>query len=457
MTDTPTDTRGTVITIFGITGDLARRKLLPALYHLVKDNLLPVGTKFVGVTRGETTAEKLLSDVELCVLETDSVCDPVALRKFQESLRVIQLDPTDRKSYSILESTLDDLDNESSTKLNRLFYLSIPPDTYTTVVENLSQSTAVSRENNRSVRLLVEKPFGWDLESAKELVDMTNKYFDESEVFRIDHYLAKGTAQNILAFRASNPLFNNVWNSAHIDRVSIVTSEKIGLAGRGVFYDPVGALRDQIQSHVMQLLALTTLELPADINEATLKEAKTALLQAVRVTDPSQAVRAQYKGYVTDIEKTSSNTETFAAIPLTIDNERWQGTSIQLATGKKLAEKYSCIRVHFKSEGAMAGNVLTFRLEPNEGIEITLQVRKPGYEHAMQPALLDYDYTQAKHPDAYERVLIDAMKGDHLLFASSAEIIESWRILQPVISLWRDNTDAVMTYKPGIEAQELHP
>lgn len=455
MTKSDNDQASAVITVFGITGDLAKRKLLPALYHLLKQDLLPRSTPIVGISRSDTSVDTLLEAVELCVLEEDNICDPVVLRQFRENLTMVQVDPGNESEYQRLANALDNLDVTHDKSLDRLFYLSIPPNIYTTVVENLGKSPAVQRKDDRNIRLLVEKPFGSDVESAEKLIATTAKYFDESEIFRIDHFLAKGTAQNILTFRDANPLFADVWNSRHIDSIEVIASETLGVAGRGGFYDDAGALRDSMQNHLIQLMTLATLDIPPDITDATLKDAKNTLLRDVRVREGTETLRMQYDGYLEDIERFSSKTETLAAVHLQIDNERWKGTDVLLATGKKLSKKYTWVRLHFKDTEKTPGNYLTFRLDPNEGIDITLQVRKPGYAHDVQPALLDYDYTHAKHPDAYERVLMDALKGDHLLFAGSEEIMASWRILQPVISKWRDTSEAIRTYASGTDLQEL--
>jgi glucose-6-phosphate 1-dehydrogenase len=450
-TNTPT-----IFLIFGITGDLAQRKLLPALYHLIKDGLVHDKTRIIGLTRQNTSADELMKTVELCVLETDKTCDPEALRKFHDILVMRQFDPSNTADYQSLKLHLDEIENEQEVCMNRLYYLSIPPKVFATVVANLGKAgfAGPCQHGTGSSALLVEKPFGFDLASAQELIEDTEKYFEESQVYRIDHYLAKETAQNILTFRRHNPVFHDLWNSKHISSIEVIAYEKIGVEKRIGFYDNVGALRDLIQSHLIQLLALATMELPADFSDTGLHAAKEALLGSIEPVPESEVTervtRGQYRGYREEIENPDSSTETYADITLSIPSERWQGTTFRLSTGKAMAGKQTMVRVTFHNDINTA-NQLTFRLQPNEGIDITLQVKKPGFSDETEPAVLNYDYTQAAHPDAYERVLIDAIRGDHQLFASSAEVLASWRVLQPVLDTWQHTSDDLLTYEPGSE------
>jgi glucose-6-phosphate 1-dehydrogenase len=451
-TNTPT-----IFVIFGITGDLAQRKLLPALYHLIKDGLLDEKTRIIGLTRQDVSADALLEKVELCVLETDKVCDATALKKFHDVLSMWQFDPTNAGDYQKLKTHMDEIENEQEVCMNRLYYLSIPPKVFRTVVAHLGQSGFADKcqHGTGSSALLVEKPFGFDLESAKELIDDTDKYFGEAQVYRIDHYLAKETAQNILTFRRHNPVFHDLWDGRHISNIEVIAYEKIGVEKRVGFYDNVGAMRDLIQSHLIQLLTLTAMELPADYTDTGLHAAKEALLNSIEAV-PSGKIgervkRGQYKGYRDEIENPDSTTETYADIRLLIPTERWQGTEFRLSTGKAMAAKQTIVRVTFHNDINTATQ-LTFRLQPDEGIDITLQVKKPGFADDTEPAILNYDYTQAAHPDAYERVLIDAIRGDHQLFASSNEVMASWRVLQPVLDAWQASADDIILYDPGSEA-----
>lgn len=447
-----------IFVIFGITGDLAHKKLVPALYHLLKDDLLNEHTAIVGVSRREMSATDLLKKVELCVTEVDKVCDPKVIEKLRLRLHMVKLDPLEGKDYDQLHQTLDDIEAKEGLCMNRLFYLSIPPQVYGPVVENLGiHGLNAGCQHHKAVsRLLVEKPFGYDLTSATELIANTGKQFGEVQIFRIDHYLAKETAQNILVFRKHNPIFNPLWNNKHVSAIDLVFSEQIGVEGRAEFYDNVGALRDVLQNHLLQLLALTTMELPHANDIDALHAAKQKLLASIRPVDPNQdrVIRGQYKGYQEEVGNPGSVTETYVSLGTDIDDERWRGVPITLTAGKVLDVKKTSITLTF-ADPSREGNTnrLTFRINPNEGIDLALTVKQPGFEERTETTHMDFSYHttfgDSSHPDAYERVLIDAVKGDHSLFATSDEVLESWRIVQPVLSAWSQNNDDLLYYEPG--------
>ncbi|HET7320638.1 MAG TPA: glucose-6-phosphate dehydrogenase [Candidatus Saccharimonadales bacterium] len=449
-----------VLVIFGITGDLAKRKVLPALYHLIKDDILHEKTMVVGTSRRPLTTDQLLEQVELCVLEADNVCDPAVMRKIREKIVTIQLDPGEDKDYSILHTELQHLEDKQGVCLNRLFYLSIPPSVYGRIVAKLGEHklNGSCKHGAAQARLLVEKPFGFDLTSAQELIRETQQSFTEEQVFRIDHYLAKQTVQNILTFRQCNAIFNESWDARHIHGIEVVAYEKIGIEGRADFYEQVGALRDIVQSHLLQLLALTTMELPQDLaNSTAIHAAKLRLLDDIAALNAAQlqkVIRAQYEGYREEVGRSHSMTETFVSLTLAINNKRWESVPVRISTGKALERKHTAISIDFGKEEA---NRLTFRLQPNEGIDIELQVKKPGYEHETQTVRMDFSYgeSSAAHPDAYERVLLDAVRGDHTLFATADEVLASWRILQPVISMWGMNSSELSMYRQGSNPSEL--
>ena len=450
------DKKPTIFVIFGITGDLAHRRLLPALYNLFKDNLLHDDTTVLGVSRHDVEAEDIIKRVEKLVLERDNSCDQAALDRFRGALQMQKLHPSDPADYKKLRQRLSHIENARGVCMNQLFYLSIPPKVYSDVVENLgSHGLADSCQHGPSASsLLVEKPFGHDLKSAEKLINETNQYFDETQVYRIDHYLAKETAQNILTFRRHNPLFRGVWSSQYIKEIEVLTSEILDVKGRGEFYDEVGALRDIIQNHLMQLLTLVTFDIPEHLDESSLHEAKKLLMDEIEAVPAdkiqSRVKRGQYNGYLNDVNQDSSSTETYISVELKIPTERWQGTKIRLATGKMLSRKSSLVRLTFPDRlREDCDNLLTFRLQPNEGIDVTLQVKKPGLVDDTEAAALDFDYRDPGHRDAYERVLVDAIRGDHMLFASSDEVLASWRILQPVLDAWRQSSDDLMIYQPG--------
>lgn len=448
-----------IIVIFGITGDLAQRKLLPALYHLIKDKLLDPHTIIVGVTRQPITKDELLGRVELCVLEEDKVCDPVALHHMKQSLRLEQMNLTQPEDYGVLHTLLDEIETRHGVCMNRLYYLSIPPQVFGPIVRFLGEQglNGSCQHGKASTRLLVEKPFGYDLSSARLLIEETAQQFSEDQIFRIDHYLAKETVQDILQFRYANPIFLPIWDSQHVDSIVIRAIETIGIENRVNFYEQTGALRDVIQSHLLQLLALVTMELPAQLESSQIHKNKQALFEQIQPLPPNKvgkrAVRGQYKGYKNQVGKAASSTETYAALELYIDNTRWRKIPMMLITGKALTQKRTDITLQFRTDINGEHNRLTFRIQPNEGIELRLKVKKPGFTQVTETALMDFDYEKTfdnhGHPDAYERVLVDAVKGDRTLFASANEVLAGWKIIQPVLDAWAKNGDDLQIYKFG--------
>jgi glucose-6-phosphate 1-dehydrogenase len=445
-----------IIVIFGITGDLSQRYLLPALYHLFKDGLLHEHTEIVGLTRQAMTADELFGKVELCINEVDNICDPVALKRIISKTQLFQFDPNNSDDYPKLLEHLNAIEATHGVCMNRLYYLSIPPKVFAATVQNLGKAglNGSCEHGNAKTRLLVEKPFGYDLASAETLIKETNEVFAEEQVFRIDHYLAKETVQNILTFRHNNPIFADIWNNQHIASIDIIASEKIGIENRVNFYEGVGALRDLIQSHLLQLLAVTTMDLPSELDNDSIHAARQALLEAVVPADPAEAIRGQYDTYKQEVGNPDSTTETYARINLRIDTERWRNVALSITTGKALQEKHTEITLTFTSPADKIANVLTFRIHPNEGIHVQLRVKKPGFDDEVADAAMDFSYKQtfggdSTHPDAYERVLVDAVKGDRTLFSSSREVLASWRIIEPIIQAWRDTNEGIATYASG--------
>lgn len=444
-----------IIVIFGITGDLAQRKLLPALYHLFKDKLVHERTEIVGLSRQDLQVDDLLEKVELCVLEQDNICDPEVMHAIRSHLRMLQLDPAVPDDYARLLESLNAIEAENGLCMNRLYYLSVPPSVYGAVVQNLGDHglNGSCRHGTAATRLLVEKPFGYDLESGKELIAHTEQYFTEEQIFRIDHYLAKESAQNILTFRQHNPMFASIWDGAHIKRINVIAYEKIGVEGRGGFYDDVGALRDLVQSHLLQLLALVMCDLSSVENDLPLHTTKQQLLASLHADDPVHTVRAQYDGYRQEVGNEHSQTETYVRLELSSTLPRWQETKLVIETGKALESKKTEIEVVFDDDKEST-NELTFRIQPNEGIDLQLTAKKPGFTLQTQRVRMDFSYhgvfAEPTHPDAYERVLVDATAGDHSLFATSDEVIASWQALQPILDYWQ-TADDLKHYSIGSE------
>lgn len=443
--DTPLEP--SIIVIFGITGDLSKRYLLPALYHLLKVGLIDKQTVIVGISRQSLSSDELLNGVDLHHGEDTQPDDAEFVTRLRDQIQMVQLDLDKLEDYQRLNTQLNDIESKLGKCMNRLMYLSIPPKVYNSVVGLIGQSglNGSCAHGKASSRLLVEKPFGYDLTSAQTLIDEIGSVFSEDQLFRIDHYLAKETVQNILTFRFENPIFEALWSSQHIASIEIFASEQIGIMGRKVFYEPLGALRDFIQSHLLQLLAIVTMDQPEQMDSQHIHANKRALLDSVVAVDMQietpGAVRGQYESYRQEVDNPRSNTETFAGIKTFIDNDRWQGVPISIWTGKGLAEKRTEIVVTFKN-GQQPPNRLRFRISPNEGIEIELLAKKPGYATTLQPALMDFSYGSSfndySHPNAYERVLVDAIRGDHTLFATSQEVLAAWRVVQPVLDGWSE-------------------
>lgn len=450
MSDNPEPTKtAPVIVIFGITGNLSKRKLLPALYHLFRQEILPADTKIVGISRRPLTPDELLNTVELCVLEKDNVCDPEGLKRVKTALQTLQLDPENAEDFQKLSQLLDSFDAEAGAERNRLFYMSIPAAAYPPIIRNLA-AAGLSAERNR---LLLEKPFGYNLGSAEGLIKLLSKDFKESQIYRIDHYLAKETAQNLLAFRMHNPIFVPLWSAEHIQHIHVRAFETIGIEGRAGFYEQTGALRDFIQSHLMQLLSITMMDVPTDMGSQAIHAAKQRFLEELEPADPAQAVRGQYTGYREEADSPDSHVETYAALRLKHDSKRWQGTDIFLETGKGLDRKTTDITVEFKTPHERRRNSLIFRIQPDEGISLDLVVKEPGFADRMEHAALDFRYHDTfrdrQHIDAYERVLMDAVRGDRSLFASDREVLATWRVLQPILDKWEASGDGLKIYEAG--------
>ncbi len=449
-----------ILVIFGITGDLSKRYLLPSLYHLVENDMLHDQTKIIGVTRGSMTMEDLLSHVELCVNAADGVCDPVAVKKLMSKLSLRHMDVSKPDEYDILLEDLNKIEDEHGVHMNRLYYLSIPPNVAQPIITFLGQHglNASCAHGAASTRLLIEKPFGYDETSAKELVAATAEQFGEEQIFRIDHYLAKETVQNILAFRFNNPIFEPLWDDKHIDYIEVFANESLGIEGRVNFYEQTGALRDLIQSHLLQVLALVTMEQPHELTSELIHDHKLALMEQLTSVPGNmiakETVRGQYEGYKKEVENEDSITETYAAIHIHVNNKRWQNTPMIVSSGKGLQAKLSEVNVVFKPTADNPHhNILTFRIQPHEGIELSLRIKKPGFEDEIQPVEMDFDYKTAFKkdftPTAYERVLVDAVRGDHTLFATAGEILESWRVVQPILDDWAKNGTSIVSYKKG--------
>ncbi|MBX4199380.1 glucose-6-phosphate dehydrogenase (NADP(+)) [Candidatus Saccharibacteria bacterium] len=426
----------TILVIFGVTGDLAQRKLLPALAAIEKNRQLPADFKLLGVTRRDVSLDDVLS----------SEC-----KHLSSKMEMYQMNLEEPAAYEELKNKLD-----SNAQI--IFYFAVPPSASRPIIRHLGQA----KLNGSQTKLLLEKPFGVDYVSAEELIEETQQHFKEEQIYRIDHYLAKEMAQNIAVFLGGNVLFRDVWNNNYIDKVEIIASEKIGIEGRVAFYEQAGALRDIIQSHLLQLTALVLMEACPDVfdfSEVPRRRLAALLdIEPVEPSEPGAVVRAQYASYRDEVSNPNSQVETFVSLQLQSNNPKWKGVKLHLITGKALDRKFTEIRVYFKRAQIKEANLLTLRIQPMEGIELDLWVKKPGYEHDLAKLPLQFNYEQhfgADLPDAYEQVLVDAMRSRANLFASSAEILATWKILDPVLKAWAADTDDLKVYKQGSSYQQV--
>ncbi|HEX2031765.1 MAG TPA: glucose-6-phosphate dehydrogenase [Actinomycetota bacterium] len=444
------------VVIFGASGDLTHRKLLPALYHLFVEGLLPASFGIVGYARTE------LNNAQFREMARDSVArfgrtEPQAepWDEFAKGLYYVPGEFTDEGAMSHLRRHLQDLDRERGTEGRRFYYAATPPAAFPDIVARIGEEGMAER-----ARIVIEKPFGTDLQSARDLGRLLHEVFDESQVFRIDHYLGKETVQNILVFRFANSLFEPLWNRRYVDHVELSVCEDIGIEGRGRFYERTGALRDMVQTHLFQVLSFLTMEPPVAFQPERLRDEKVKVFQAIADVRPEDVVRGQYRGYRDeDGVASDSDVETFAALRLEIDNWRWAGVPFYLRTGKRLSRRVAQAVVEFKDVphrlfekeglGGVERNRLAMRIQPDEGIVLSFTVQAPGLGITLEQAGLDFEYGEAFEGrplvEAYEALLLEAMHGDHTMFLRQDGLERAWEVLDPA---FRD-PPPVQEYEPG--------
>jgi len=451
-----------IVVIFGASGDLTKRKLLPALFHLEQQGLLPKEFAIVGVARRDLKAS-FADDMKDGILrygggeKGDTVLD-----EFIEKVEYHAMNFDDDKGYIDLKALLDRIDTERGTMGNRLFYLAVAPEYFSDIINHLGAHGMAHPEKGRA-RVIIEKPFGHDLQSARELNDEVNKVFNEEQIFRIDHYLGKETVQNILVFRFANGIFEPIWNRNFIDHVQITAAESIGIEGRGPFYEKAGALRDVVQNHMMELLSFVAMEPPVSFEASSVRGEKVKVWRAIKPISIDNTVRGQYslgmedgqqvQGYrEEDRVDPQSTTETFAALKLEIENWRWAGVPFYLRAGKRMAKRVTEIMIQFKQppmllfERLASGpcneiqpNILTMRIQPDEGISLRFGAKVPGPDTNVCPVVMDFQYATAfgvNSANGYERLLLDAMLGDQTLFAHRDGVEATWSLYTPVLEEW---------------------
>ncbi|MEK7084701.1 MAG: glucose-6-phosphate dehydrogenase, partial [Patescibacteria group bacterium] len=449
-------TTPTVFVIFGMTGDLSENKLLPALFDVFAKRLLPEKFRVVGFSRRELSEKDMAALLQSAVQKKFHRHTKRDVARFAERLSYIQGDFGDNNSYRALVDHLKSIDDGFAQCSNKLFYLAVSPVHYATIFRQLAASGLTKPCGGEFgwTRVLVEKPFGRDTKTAKQLDTLLSRLFKEEQIFRIDHYLEKEMIQNIVTFRFANAMFEPVWNREYIDRVEIRLLEKEGIAGRGEFYDALGALRDVGENHLLQMLALITMETPDAFDSAHIRSGRAKALQSLRIVTSDMmkkhAVRAQYAGYQQEPGvKKNSQTETYFRLIAHLSSPRWRGVPFLLESGKCLNERRAEISVVFKGAPLCTGlsqspcqytNILRFHIQPNEGISVCFWTKSPGFKNGVEERELSFEYQPMDDPhakaDPYQKLLFDAMHGDQTSFASSEEVAAAWKFITPIIEGW---------------------
>ncbi|MEN9935214.1 MAG: hypothetical protein RLZZ387_1793 [Chloroflexota bacterium] len=453
------------VVIFGATGDLTHRKLVPALYNLQRERLIPPGFSAVGFARRDWSDDFFRSGLREDVEQHSRTgLDGGIWDSFAEGISYVRSSFDDPAGYQALAERLRELDEHRGTGGNRLFYLSTPPESYGEIIRQLGAAGLNRSPNGGWTRIIIEKPFGKDLQSARALDIEVHRVFEESQVYRIDHYLGKETVQNILVFRFANGIFEPLWNRRYVDHVQITVSESVGVEGRGGYYEGAGALRDMVQNHLMQLLTLTAMEPPVGYRADAVRDEKVKVLRTIRPISPDDVgnytVRGQYgagsvggqavPGYREEQGvKADSRTETYVALQFHVENWRWAGVPFFLRTGKRMPKRASEISIQFRQAptmlfdtGPLSGiepNVLAMKIQPDEGISLRFDSKVPGQANQIRPVTMDFRYNASfgvESPEAYERLLLDAMLGDSTLFTRSDEVDASWSLITPIHQGW---------------------
>ena len=456
-----------ILVIFGATGDLTARKLAPAIYNLGREGLLPPNFALVGFARRDKTHEVFRGELKSAIASYSRTkpVDEKFWEHFEAQVFYHKSEFDEDAGYERLADLLKQLDAKFSTRGNRIFYLSVQPKFFPLIIEKLKKHGLIYEEGDkRFSRVIIEKPFGRDVASAAELQQDIAKHLDESQIYRIDHYLGKETVQNLLVFRFANAIFESLWNYKHIDHVQITVAEDIGIGTRGHFFEEEGLLRDIVQNHMMQLLTLFAMEPPVNLSAGAIRDEKVKVLQSIRPIDlDHHVIRGQYGPGFSSAEPAvgyrqeanvnpKSSIETFVALKLFVDNWRWAGVPFYLRAGKRLPKRATEIAVTFKDAPGVLfqqrdkhnpPNVLALRIQPNEGISMRINCKVPGPSSPIQPVKMDFRYSAyfgEAPPEAYERLIWECMLGDSTLFARSDEVAASWQILTPVLERWAAET-----------------
>src|SRR3954469_13119442 len=462
------------VVIFGATGDLTMRKLIPALYNLSADGELPPSVAIVGFARRPKTDEEFRKEQQESTkkFSRQEVRDEI-WDGFANALFYHQSEFHDANGYKTLAERLEKIDKERGIGGNRLFYLAVAPDQFEAILQNLKAAGLTEPAEGGWARVIVEKPFGTDLPSARELNAVVRRAFSESQTYRIDHFLGKETGQNILVLRFANAIFEPIWNGRYVDHIQITAAETLGVEGRAGYYEGAGALRDMVQNHLLQLLCLVAMEPPTDLGADSIRDEKVKVVRSLRHFGPEEVaqnvVRAQYTagaingkpvpGYREEPKvDPTSKTETYVALRLRIENWRWFEVPFYVRVGKRLPKSGTEISVHFKKAPLVLfnkesmlhdQNALVIRIQPDEGIALRMQAKIPGNNLRIEPVKMDFHYGTSfgkASPEAYERLLLDAMSGDPTLFARRDEVEEAWSFIDPIEGAWHAKKDAAELY-----------
>ena len=462
----------TIVIIFGASGDLTRRKLLPAVYNLKADNLLPISFYLIGFGRKEITDDSYREEMDEAISSfSRRKPDTTLWNGLKENLYFHNGDYSNLDAYNALKHKIEKIQEQEGKSFNLVFYISTPPTVFSNIIENLGKSGLSHHQINGklSARIIIEKPFGKDLTSAKALNSLIKQHFDEEQIYRIDHYLGKETVQNLLVQRFANSIFEPIWNREYVASVQITVAEQLGVGKRGGYYDRSGALRDMIQNHTMQLLALTAMEPPVSLDPESIRDEKVKVLKAIQplcVTEcecggSCNVVRGRYDKGIIDGENVpayldeehiakDSITETYAALKLSINNWRWKGVPFYLRSGKRMPKRVTEIAVQFKRPPGvlfqndnsldLSSNTLSIQVQPDEGMTLTMNSKVPGLETRTQPVKLHFHYKStfgSNTPEAYERLILDAIVGDSTLFIRGDETEASWKLITPILDCWK--------------------
>lgn len=470
------------LVIFGATGDLTHRKLIPALYHLSVENALPTNFRVIGFARREKTDTAFQEELGITTRKfSRTAIDDLKWSNFAKSISYHRSEFHDLNGYCELAKKLAQEDAVTKRPGNRLFYLAVAPDQIEVILHNLKESGLNVSGEGGWARIIIEKPFGVDTTTASHLNELVHGAFPEESTYRIDHYLGKETAQNIMVLRFANTIFESIWNSNHIHHVQITAAEPLGVEGRAGYYDKAGALRDMVQNHLLQLLTLTAMEPPVSMSADAVRDEKLKVLRSLRPLKGSDVfknvVRGQYvegliagqpvisyrqeEGVIPD-----SMTESYVALRIAIDNWRWAGVPFFIRAGKRLSKPCTEIAIFFKSVPPILfstlghkldQNVLVIRIQPDEGISLGMSAKTPGSMLQIQPVKMNFQYGtafQRQNPEAYERLLLDAMNGDATLFARSDEVVAAWKFIDGIEEAWLQSSDDLCFYQSGTSGPE---